>query len=69
MSTLALGLVIVFAVATALFFIAGGLYSQGSPIARDVCALSRELCDHPLWAAIATAGMGAIYLILRAFKL
>jgi hypothetical protein len=70
MSTLTLGLVVILAVATALFYVAGDLYSHhGSPLGRDVCALSRELCDHPLWGAIATACMGAIYLVLRAFKL
>jgi len=68
MSTLALGLLIVCAVATVTFFIAGGLYGQGSPWARDVCSLSRELCDHPAWSAVATAAVAALYLVLRAFR-
>jgi hypothetical protein len=63
MSTLALGLLIILAVATATFFVAGGL--PGSPWARDVCSLSRALCNHPGWAAIATGVVAVIYLFLR----
>jgi hypothetical protein len=69
MATLALGLVVIFAVATALFFIAGDLYGHGSAFARDVCSLSRTLCDHPAWGLAATGIMGAVHLLLRAFRL
>jgi hypothetical protein len=65
MSTLALGLLIVCAVATAVFFIAGGLYAQGSPWARDVCSLSQDLCDHPAWSLVVTAVVAGLYLVLR----
>ncbi len=68
MSTLALALLIVFAVATCTFYVAGGLYGQGSPWARDVCSLSQSLCDHPAWAAAATGVAAALYLILRALR-
>jgi hypothetical protein len=50
MSTLALALLIFVAVAACTFWIASDLYGHGSPWARDVCGLSRALCDHPLWA-------------------
>ena len=68
MSTLALGLLIVFAVATVTFFVAGGLYGQGSPWARDVCSLSQELCDHPGWSLVATGVVAALYLSLRGLR-
>jgi hypothetical protein len=68
-STLAFALLIVLAVATCTFYIAGGLYGHGSPWARDVCSLSRELCDHPGWSAAATLAAGVLYLVLRAFRL
>ncbi|MEA2903068.1 MAG: hypothetical protein QOI12_455 [Alphaproteobacteria bacterium] len=66
---LALALLIILAVATVTFFVAGGLYGQGSPWARDVCSLSRELCDNPAWSAIATSAAAALYLVLRSFKM
>ncbi len=69
MSTLAHGLLIILAVATCTFYIAGDLYTHGSAWARDVCSLSRDLCDHPTWSALATGVVGVIYLILRAAKL
>jgi hypothetical protein len=69
MSTLALALLVFVAVATCTFWIASGLYGHGSPWARDVCGLSRELCDHPLWGAIATAATGLLYLVLRGLQL
>lgn len=68
MSTLALGLLIIAAVATAAFYVAG-VHGYGSPWARDVCFLSRELCEHPGWGAIATGVMAVVYLVLRAFRL
>ena len=69
MSTLALGFLIILAVATVTFYIAGDLSVHGSAWARDVCSLSRELCDNPSWGAVATGGMGVIYFVLRAFRL
>ena len=66
MSSIALAVLVIFAVATAAFYVASGL---GGPWARDVCSLSRDLCSHPEWAAIATGAVAAIYLVLRAFKL
>ena len=65
MSAIALAVLVIFAVATAAFYVAGGL---GGPWARDVCLLSRDLCSHPEWAAAATGAMAALYVILRAFK-
>jgi hypothetical protein len=69
MSTLALGFVIILAVATVTFYIAGDLSAHGSAWARDVCSLSAALCDNPSWGAVATGGMGAIYFVLRALRL
>ena len=69
MAALALALLVVLAVATATFYVAGGLYGHGSPWARDVCGLSRELCDHPAWGFVATCVAGVIYLVLRALRL
>ena len=68
MSMLALALTAILAVATAAFYIAGA-YAGGTPWARDVCALSRELCHEPMWIALATAGMGVVYLLLRTLRL
>ena len=68
MSTLVLGLLIVLAVMTVTFYVAGGLYGAGSSWARDVCSLSRELCDHPVWGAIATGVVAAVYIVLRSLR-
>jgi len=68
MSMVALALTIVLAVATASFYIAGH-YAGGTPWARDVCSLSRDLCYNPTWIAVTTAGMAAVYLLLRALRL
>ncbi len=69
MSTLALGFLIILAVATVTFYIAGDLSVHGSAWARDVCSLSSALCDNPSWGAVATGGMGVVYFILRACRL
>jgi hypothetical protein len=50
-------------------YVAGDLYGHGSPWARDVCSLSRDLCDHPAWSAIATGVMALVYLGLRSAKM
>ncbi len=68
MSMMALALTILLAVATAAFYIAG-VYGGGTPWARDVCSLSRDLCHNPVWIALATAGMAAVYLLLRTLRL
>ena len=67
MSTVALALTVLLAVATAAFYIAG--LHGGTPWARDVCSLSRDLCHNPVWIAGATGGMGVIYLMLRSLRL
>jgi hypothetical protein len=69
MSTLALGLLIILAVTTVTFYVAGDLYSHGSAWARDVCSLSSELCDQPGWSAIATGVVAVIYFVLRSYRL
>jgi hypothetical protein len=66
MSTIALALLVLFALATATFYIASGMH--GSPWARDVCGLAYELCRNPIWSAVATVLMGVVYLILRGLK-
>jgi hypothetical protein len=68
MSMLALALMVVLAIATATFYIAG-VYGGGSPWARDVCSLSRDLCHDPTWLAFATAISAVAYLLLRMFRL
>jgi len=68
MSILALALTIILAVATVTFYIAGGIYGHGSPWARDVCSLSHDLCDHPIWSALATGVALIIYYALRSFR-
>jgi hypothetical protein len=68
MSMVALALTVLLAVATAAFYIAG-VYGGGTPWARDVCSLSRDLCHNPAWIAAATGGMGVVYLMLRSLRL
>jgi len=68
MSTIALGLTIILAVATVSFYVAGSLYGYGSPWARDVCGLSQDLCDNPGWGAIATGVAALVYFGLRSFR-
>ena len=67
MANLALGLLVILAVATATFYVAGGL-GYGSPIGHDVCSLSRDLCEHPAWVAAATGAVFLLYLVLRAMR-
>jgi hypothetical protein len=67
MSVVALALMVVLAVATATFYIAG-VYGGGSPWARDVCSLSHDLCHDPTWIAVATAASAVLYLLLRTFR-
>jgi hypothetical protein len=69
MSTVALALVALLAIATVSFYVAGGIHGHGSPWARDVCWLAGDLCRNPAWSAVATGIMAAVYLILRAFRL
>ena len=66
MSAIALALLVIFAVATAAFYVASGMH--GSPWARDVCWLAYDLCKNPIWSAVATAGMAVVYLVLRGMK-
>jgi hypothetical protein len=68
MSMVALALLVVLAVATATFYIAG-VYGGGAPWARDVCSFSRDLCHNPTWIALATAAMAGIYIVLRMFRM
>lgn len=68
MSNLALTLLVVLALATCTFYIAGGIYGQGSPWAKDVCALSRALCENPAWSLMATGVVGVLYLVLRGMR-
>ncbi|MGH6770569.1 MAG: hypothetical protein ACRECO_16275 [Xanthobacteraceae bacterium] len=68
MSTVALALLAILAVATLTFYVAGGISGHGSPWARDVCAFSGDLCRNPLWLAAATGGMAVVYLILRGLR-
>lgn len=68
MAIVALALTVLLAVATATFYVAGGS-GAGSPWARDVCSLSRDLCYNPTSIALVTAGMAGIYLVLRMFRL
>jgi hypothetical protein len=68
MSALALTLFIVLALATCTFYVAGGIYGQGSPWAHDVCSLSRTLCDSPIWLGVATGAAGVLYLLLRGMR-
>lgn len=68
MSILALALTIILAVATVTFYVASGMYGHGSPWARDVCSLSQELCDHPIWGALATGVALIVYYALRSFR-
>ncbi len=56
MSAIALALLVIFAVATAAFYVASGM--QGSPWARDVCWLAYEFCRNPIWSALPTADHG-----------
>jgi hypothetical protein len=68
MSTLALGLLLILAVATVTFYVAGGLFGHGSAWARDVCTLAQDLCDHPSWSAVATSGAAVLYFVLRSLR-
>jgi len=68
MSMVALALTILLAVATAAFYIAGS-YGGGTPWARDVCSLSRDLCYNPTWIAVTTGGMALVYFLLRSYRL
>ena len=68
MSNLALALLVFLALATCTFYIAGSIYGQVTPWAKDVCALSRTLCEHPAWSLMATGIVGVLYLLLRGLR-
>ena len=68
MSMVALALLVALAIATATFYIAG-VYGGGAPWARDVCWLSRDLCNNPMWLVLATAATAGLYLVLRMFRM
>jgi hypothetical protein len=68
MSNLALALLVALALATCTFYIAGSIYGQGTPWAKDVCSLSRALCEHPAWSLMATGIVGVLYLLLRGLR-
>ena len=68
MSALALTLLIILALATCTFYVAGGIYGQGSPWARDVCSLSQTLCANPVWLVVATGASAALYMVLRGLR-
>jgi hypothetical protein len=65
MSTLALAVLIVLAIATATFYVAGSTYGHGAPWAADVCYGAAAFCRHPEWTAYATAAVALIYVLLR----
>jgi hypothetical protein len=65
MSTLTLAVLIVLALATAMFYIAGGPYGYSAPWAVDVCYGARALCQNPEWVAYATVVVAIIYIMLR----
>jgi hypothetical protein len=65
MSAFALILLIASVIATGAFYVAGDLSMQGSQWAVQVCRSAHMLCDHPLWSAMASAGLAFLYIILR----
>jgi hypothetical protein len=65
MSTLTLVLLFIAVIATGTFYVAGDLSVHGSRWAMDVCHSAGTLCDHPLWGAIASAAIAALYAVLR----
>jgi hypothetical protein len=65
MSTLALALLIILTLATAMFYIAGGPYGHSAPWAVDVCYSARPLCRNPEWIAYATVVVAIAYVLLR----
>jgi hypothetical protein len=48
--------------ATAVFFVAGLVSASW---ARDLCAVSFELCQRPRWLAIAVAMAGLVLVLLK----
>jgi hypothetical protein len=65
MSTLALAVLIILSLATAMFYIAGGPYGHSAPWAVDVCYGARALCQHPEWTAYATLVAALVYVLVR----
>src|SRR5262245_35018954 len=68
-SSVALGLVILLAVATALFAYAGMQGADGAPWARDVCERAGNFCMHPEWTIAAAAVMTVVYLAVKGMEL
>jgi hypothetical protein len=65
MSTLALIVAIILAIATATFYVAGSVYGHGAPWAVDVCHTAGAFCQNPEWTAVATAVTATAYFWLR----
>jgi hypothetical protein len=65
MSTLALVISIILAIATATFYVAASVYGRGAPWAMDVCHAAGAFCQNPEWTAYAAVAMAVAYVWLR----
>jgi hypothetical protein len=65
MATLILFLAILFAGASLVFYSAGNMAGHGSAWASEICSATRLLCDVPQLAAVAAAGFGGLWIVVK----
>jgi hypothetical protein len=66
MSSLLFSVFLILVVAAMTFYFAGDLAGHGSPVAADICASGRILCQHPEYVALAALGAGILWFSQRA---
>jgi hypothetical protein len=69
LSSVALGLTVLLAAATALFAFANMQSAVDAPWALQVCDRARNFCEHPEWTVAASAVMSVVYLAVKGMEL
>jgi hypothetical protein len=68
-SSLAVGLLFLLVVATAVFYVAGLQIDDGTPWALKVCDNAKNLCDHPEMSGIPAVLMTIVYCTVKGMEL
>ncbi len=68
-SSLAVDLIVLLAVATVVFYAAGLQVESGSDWALEACSYARNFCEHPEFSGLPLGIMSLVYLSLRGMEL
>jgi len=69
MSSLAITVIALLAVATVVFYAAGLQLEAGNEWAMEACSYARNFCEHPEFSGLPAAIMSVVYLSLRGMEL